>query len=158
MFETLFGTLLGGLFRIAPEIVGFFDRKNERAHELDMLDKNIEADKLKAESGERLAAIEANKVIDVAEIEALIAGANAQSTKTGIKWVDAINSLIRPTLTFYWCVVLYTGALIAQYIALTATGTTNVDAIIQLWGTQEKAIVASIFSFWFLDRALRNRS
>lgn len=40
MFEVLSGGLLGsifgGVFRLAPEVLKFFDKKNEREHELAM--------------------------------------------------------------------------------------------------------------------------
>lgn len=39
MFELasgLLGSLFGGLFRLAPEIIKFLDRKDERRHELSM--------------------------------------------------------------------------------------------------------------------------
>ena len=43
MFEILgggiFGSLLGGIFRLAPEVLKYFDKKNERQHELAMFDK-----------------------------------------------------------------------------------------------------------------------
>ena len=48
MLETLVGTLLGGAFRMAPELLKWLDRKGDRAHELAMFDKQIEADKLRA--------------------------------------------------------------------------------------------------------------
>ena len=35
--ESLLGSLLGGVLRIAPEFLKFFDRKNERLHELSLL-------------------------------------------------------------------------------------------------------------------------
>jgi len=37
MLESLFGGLLGGLFRLAPEILKFLDRKSERKHEIALL-------------------------------------------------------------------------------------------------------------------------
>jgi len=30
----IFGSLLGGLFRLAPEVLKWVDKKNERSHEL----------------------------------------------------------------------------------------------------------------------------
>ena len=44
--STLFGGLLGGIFRIIPEIFKYLDRKNERKHELALQDKMIEFQKL----------------------------------------------------------------------------------------------------------------
>jgi len=32
----LFGSLFGGLFRLAPELLKYFDKANERKHELAM--------------------------------------------------------------------------------------------------------------------------
>ena len=39
MIETLLGGLLGGAFRLAPEILKWIDRNGERSHELSMQDK-----------------------------------------------------------------------------------------------------------------------
>ena len=39
MIETLLGGLLGGTFRLAPEILKWLDRKGERGHELAMQGK-----------------------------------------------------------------------------------------------------------------------
>ena len=46
MIETLLGGLLGGVFRIVPEVLKWMDSKNERKHELDMQDKQLEFQKL----------------------------------------------------------------------------------------------------------------
>ena len=49
MVETLIGTLLGGLFRLAPEILKYFTNKSEQKHELEMIDRQnaVELQKLK---------------------------------------------------------------------------------------------------------------
>ncbi len=47
MIETLLGGLLGGAFRLAPEILEWLDRKGERGHELAMQDKALEFEKLR---------------------------------------------------------------------------------------------------------------
>lgn len=47
MIETLLGGLLGGAFRLAPEILKWFDRQGERGHELAMQDKALEFEKLR---------------------------------------------------------------------------------------------------------------
>lgn len=155
MIETLLGTLFGGLFRMAPEVLKWLDRKDERAHELAMFDKQLEADKLKAASAQQLAETEASRAIGIVEIQALIEGARAQAVQTGIKWVDAVSSLMRPVITFWWVIVLYTAALVAQFMALLAAGDNYLAAILKLWGPDEKAIAASIIAFWFVDRSLR---
>jgi len=155
MLETLLGTLFGGAFRLVPEALKWLERKDERKHELAMFDKQLEADKLKAQSAQELAQVEANRGIAVGEIQALIEGAKAQAVPTGIAWVDAASSIIRPLLTFYWCIALYTTALVAKFVVLVQGGAANVQAVLMLWGADEKAIVASMISYWFLDRSLR---
>ena len=155
MIETLVGTLFGGLFRMAPEILKWVDRKDERKHELSMFEKQLQADTLKG--NQVLEQINANAAaaMGAGEIQALIEATKAQARQTGIKWVDGLNSLMRPLITFWWVVVLYTTALVAQFLFLIDSGVDVTQAILALWGVEEKALVASIVSFWFVDRSLR---
>lgn len=155
MIETLIGSLLGGVFRMVPEVLKWLDRKDERKHELAMFDNQLKADTLKIDAGQKLAELEANKSLGLAEIQGLIAGVQAQAVKTGVRWVDGLSALMRPLITFWWVIVLYSTALTAQFIVLLQAGTPGVEAIVRLWGTDEKAIVASIIGFWFVDRSLR---
>jgi len=155
MFETLIGTLLGGVFRMLPEVLKWLDRKDERAHELSMFDKQLTADKMRADAQQQALQTQADTIMGGAELAAMIAATNAQATKSGVKWVDAISSLMRPLITFWWVIVLYSTALVARFWVLVSMGTPHIDAIVMLWGVDEKAIVASIISFWFVDRSLR---
>ena len=158
MISTLLGTIAGGVFRFAPEVLKWLDRKDERKHELAMLDKNNEADRLKSE----LAIKQINAAGDIAmsqkEMDGLIEATRAQGTLTGVRWADAINSLVRPMLTFWWCVVLYSVAMVAQfYVVVYVDGVHAAQAVLSIFGEEEKGIVASMISFWFLDRALRKK-
>ena len=51
MFELLSGGLLGsifgGLFRLAPEVLKFLDKKNERQHELNMFQLQTDLEKMR---------------------------------------------------------------------------------------------------------------
>lgn len=155
MLETILGTVLGGAFRFAPEILKFMDRKGDRSHELAMFDKQLQADAQKSQ--EQLAAINAQHAADAdnKDLDALIAAVTVQGGKTGVGWVDALNALVRPILTYYWCIGLYTGVLFARWTVLKHQGVAAEAAILQLWGPSEMALVASMMSFWFVDRALR---
>jgi len=146
--------LIGGALRLAPELMKQFDRANERKHELAMFNLQIEADKTKGQ----IALAQADSQMQVAELQAVIEATKAQAVVTGVKWVDALNVLIRPLLTFWWCIVLYTVALIAQYIALKNGGFTNVESILKLWGADEKSIVTMIISFWYVGRVYDRKS
>lgn len=155
MIETLIGTLFGGVFRLVPEFVKLFDRKSEREHELAMFDKQLEADRMKIAATQHQTETLANAAMDLADVQAMIAATQAQAVKTGIGWVDAINALMRPAITFWWVIVLYSTALAARFVVLVQGGSSNIQAILTLWGPPEQAIVASIISFWFVDRSLR---
>lgn len=155
MLETILGGALGGIFRFAPEVLKFLDRGGERKHELAMLGRQIEADRLRAEHGLAIIKAEAEAAASAGELAAIIEATRAQGATTGIGWVDAVSALMRPLLTFWWCIVFYSVALVCQYLALKAGGAATPQAILALWGPEERAIVASIISFWFVDRTLR---
>lgn len=158
MIETLLGTVFGGLFRMAPEVLKWMDRKNERAHEQAMFDKQLEADKLKGAQAQQMAEIEAAKGIGIAELQALIEGTKAQAMQTGIKWVDALNSLVRPLLAMQWLILLWPAVVVAGFALAVQHGTDPLVALKAAFGVDEKAMAASVASFWLVDRSLRKMS
>jgi hypothetical protein len=155
MIETLLGTLFGGLFRMAPEVLKWLDRKDERAHELCMFDRQLEADKLKGDQAQQLAVTQADAAIGAAEIQAIIEATKAQSVQTGIRWVDAFNALIRPLLALQWLILLWPAVVIAGFALAVQTGADPLVALKAAFGVDEKAMAASVASFWLVDRSLR---
>ena len=153
--EPVIGTLLGGLFRLAPEIMGQLDRKNERKHELDMLRAQMDADKLRAEWRAQEASAAYNATIDAEFVAAYRDAVRGQSQITGIGWVDALSQTVRPILTYWWCMVLVSVAMSARfYLALTG-GLPLAEAFLSVWGVWEQSLVSTVMSFWFLDRVLK---
>jgi len=155
MIETLLGTLFGGAFRLAPEILRWLDRKNERAHELAMFDKQLEADKLKGAQALAQINAQADAAIGVAEIQAIIEATKAQSAQTGIKWVDALNALIRPLLALQWLILLWPAVVVAGFVLSVQAGIDPLTALRSTFGVDEKALAASVASFFLVDRSLR---
>ena len=45
----LLGGIFGGIFRLAPEVLKFFDKKNEREHELAMFSRQCELEQLRGQ-------------------------------------------------------------------------------------------------------------
>lgn len=161
MIETLIGTVLGGVFRIAPEVMKVWDRKNERAHEAVMLDKQISADTLKAQAAQQLAQTQADTQIGLADMQALVEATKAQGQMTGVKWVDALNQLVRPMLAFQWLIFLWPAVVIVGFLlSINASSTTIeiLDAMHSAFGTEEKAMASSVASFWLVDRSLKYMS
>jgi hypothetical protein len=106
MIETLLGGLLGGAFRLAPEILKWLDRKGERSHELAMQDKALEFEKLRG--AQRMAEIGAgaDAAWNVGAIETLREAVAAQGQRSRVRWADALSVSVRPVIT-YWFMALY---------------------------------------------------
>lgn len=158
VIETLLGSLGGGLLRLAPEILNWFDRKDSRRHELLMQDKALQFEQLRG--AQRMAEMGAQNqmVLDEGGLNALIESIKAQAMPSGVKWVDALSTSVRPILTYWWCMVLFTGVKIAQYLWLRQEGNPGLDALLMLWGDSEMVIVSGMLNFWFLDRVIRKNT
>ena len=151
--------IFGGLFRLAPELLKWMDKKDERKHELDMVNANMKADQLRAEQILKQIDAEADVILGKAEMDAIIAATKAQGQKSGVKWIDGFNSLQRPLIAFWWVIVLYSGALVVQFYALVWKFHESVPvAVLTVFGEQEKAIALSIIGFVFVDRSIRKGS
>jgi hypothetical protein len=151
MIETLLGGLLGGAFRLVPEILKWLDRKGERGHELAMQDKALEFEKLRG--AQRMAEIGANAdaTWNTGAIEAIKAALAYQSQPSGVKWVDALSSSVRPVIT-YWFMALYCSAKLAAFMTAMGAGMAWGTAILYAWTEGDQALWAGVLNFWFLGR------
>lgn len=121
MIETLLGGLLGGAFRLAPEILKWLDRKGERGHELAMQDKALEFERLRG--AQRMAEIGAagEAAWNSGAIEALREAVAAQGQRSGVRGADALSTSVRPVIT-YWFMALYCAAKTATFMAALNAG------------------------------------
>lgn len=155
---SLIMALGGGLFRIVPEIFKFFNAKADRAQELAMATLQIERDKLAG--AQRVAEIvnQGDATYDTAAMSALEAAIVAQGKPSGVKWIDGLSSSVRPVLTYWWCVILYTGVKVATITMLwQAHGVDIGAAITVVWTEFDAGVAGSMINFWFLDRVLKGR-
>lgn len=135
MIEALLGGGLGAIARLAPEVLKFLDRKNERVHELALGDQSLRAAQVTASNKLQVAQVDAQSGQLVAALQALQAGLTGQGTPTGVKWIDALSSSVRPVVTY---------AFSASYLLVKmAHGT---------WEPQDTAIFSGILNFWFMGR------
>jgi len=155
MIESLIGSLLGGIFRLFPEVLKWLDKKNERSHELLMFDKQIEADKLRASQQLALADAQAASSYNLADLQAIVEATKAQATQTGVKWVDALSALVRPILALQWLIFLWPAVVLAGFLLAVQSGVPALEALRGAFGVDEKALASSIASFWLVDRSLR---
>ncbi len=151
MIETLLGGLLGGAFRLAPEILKWLDRQGERNHELAMQDKALEFEKLRG--AQRMEEIRAagDAIWNTAALSSLKEAISAQGIRSGIRWIDALSMSVRPVIT-YWFMTLYCAAKTAAFVAALGAGSGVGAAVIQAWTPADQALWAGVLNFWFLGR------
>ncbi|MBP7341366.1 MAG: hypothetical protein KA957_03525 [Syntrophaceae bacterium] len=150
--EAIIGGLIGGIFRVIPELIKLFDAKSERKHELDMQDKAIEFQKLTG--SQKLNEITAQGQVewDKRALDALKGAIEGQDKPSGVAWIDGLSKLMRPVITLQWVIILYPAVIVSQIILLVVSGTPAPEAVIRIFGAEEKAITAGILNFWFLGR------
>ena len=153
MIETLLGGLLGGAFRLAPEILKWLDRNGERSHELSMQDKALEFEKLRGAQRMGEIGASADAAWNTGTIEALRDAVRSQGEKTGVAWADALSSSVRPVIT-YWFMALYCAAKTAAFVAAVTSGAGYGVAILHAWTEADQALWAGVLNFWFLGRVL----
>ena len=151
MIETLLGGLLGGAFRLAPEILKWFDRQGERGHELAMQDKALEFEKLRGAQKMAEIGASADAAWNTGAIEALKDAVSAQGRPSGVKWADALSSSVRPVIT-YWFMALYCAAKTATFAAALSAGADWSTAVLHAWTEADQALWAGVLNFWFLGR------
>lgn len=147
--ESILGSLLGGVFRLAPELMKIWDRKAEREHEhrmarleIDIAEKRIEGALRQGEqalTGQELAAMaEAIKE-------------QGQTARAAGRWVAAISALVRPLVT-YWVVLLWTAAKVCAMVLAFEQGADWRAVIVDGWGAEDAGILSLILTFWFVGR------
>jgi hypothetical protein len=151
MIETLLGGLLGGVFRLAPEILKWMDRNGERGHELAMQDKALEFEKLRGASRMAEIGASADAAWNTGAIDALKDAIRTQGEKTGVRWADALSASVRPIIT-YWFMALYCAAKTAAFAAALHGGAGWGAAALQAWSEADQALWAGVLNFWFLGR------
>lgn len=149
MFETLIGGLFGGVLRLAPEVFKLFDKKNERDHELRMVQAEMEFAKIRGEIAMR----QTEAQMTMAEMDAMAQAFKEQSeTAKNAGWfVSAISALVRPMVTYAF-LALYAAVKIAAFlIAMDQNGNWK-EVLVTMWGADDLAVFNMIISFWFVGR------
>lgn len=149
MIESIFGSLLGGIFRIAPELIKVFDRANERKHELEMLKSEMEFAKIRGEIAMR----EAEARMTVAELDAMQEALKeqGQTARAAGKFVAAMSALVRPAVT-YWFVILYSAVKIASMSVAFSNNADWKAVLLANWTKDDMTMLMMVLTFWFVGR------
>lgn len=162
MFEILsggiFGSLLGGLFRMAPEVLKWLDKKNERTHELAMFQQQCQLETLRGQ--QKLAEIGAQReaAVDAGVMNAFNSAIEQQTemVKAAGGWVASLSASVRPIVT-YW--ILFIWSFIHVWFAWNAwvTGASPDIVFKMMMSGDMAALVSGTLNYWFLDRTLAKR-
>ena len=149
ILESLIGSITGGLFRLAPEVIKLLDRKAEREHELRQLAAEMEFAKQKAE----FQAKQADTDMTLSELTAMTEALKGQAdmAKAGGVWVAALSAAVRPLITF-WFVGLYSLVKMSSLLLARAQGGEWKEVIVSSWGPDDMAVMSMILTFWFVGR------
>lgn len=143
---SLLGSLLGFGTSFLPKIMDYFQDKQDKAHELNMIAKQAEA-QAKLE-GVRLQAM--NVEADIRESEALLKH-DAKITGKSSQWVVNLAATVRPVMTYL---------LFLEFITLTVcvnVGWMDADQYKMIWNGEMQAIWAAVVCFWFGQRSINRR-
>jgi hypothetical protein len=154
----LLGSIFGGIFRMAPEVLKWLDKKNERAHELNMFARQCDLEQMRGQM--KLAEIGAQReaAIDVGVMDAFQSAIEQQATmvKAVGGWVASLSASVRPVVT-YW--VLFVWSFIHVWFAWNAwlAGAPAVEVFKTMMTPDFSALLSGTINYWFLDRTLSKR-
>jgi len=147
----LLGSLFGGLFRLAPEVLKHFDKKNERGHELSMFTLQTDLEKMRGEFKME------EKYVDYSsnQLDAIKEAFKEQSTtaKEAGWFVSAVSALVRPGIT--WALFFMYAAVKAAAIYMAFQ--TNADwaaVMTNSWGADDFGMLNMCLTFWFVGRSI----
>jgi len=154
----VFGGLIGGVFRLAPEVLKYFDKKNERQHELAMFDKQCDLEKVRGQIKLEEIGAQRDMAVDSGVMDAFNAAINQQSemVKAAGGWAASLSASVRPVVT-YW--VLFLWSFIHVWFAWNAwrAGMPPAEVFKTMMTADFSALLSGTINYWFLDRTLKQR-
>ena len=162
MFDLLgggiLGSLLGGVFRLIPEVLKSFDKKNERTHELAMFDKQCDLEKTRGAQKLQEIGAERDSVLDTGAMAAFQSAIQQQTdmVKAAGGWAASLSASVRPVMTYY-LLVFYGIVKICLIWDSVRLGAPLVDVMPKMWGGDDMALLSGVVNYWILDRTLAKR-
>lgn len=146
----LLGSILGFVGGFIPNILKYFQQKQDNAHEIAILKLQMEAQsQLHTERLEEI-----NAEADISESKALYSAAKIE--KTGVKWADALlavfNGTVRPMITYLFTGLYCTVKMAQVFSMVKVSGTTFLDAVKYTYTETDMACLLLVLSYWFGQR------
>jgi len=147
---TLLGSLLGFISSTFPDLLKLWQDKQDRKHELQILDRQME--QMRLGHNQRLDEIAIN-----ADVSQSLALYRHDSQPSGVTWVDGLRASVRPVITYGFFILFAWVKLSAVVLLMNQGGLSVNEALIQIWDAETQALFAGILSFWFGSRSLAKR-
>jgi hypothetical protein len=157
MILSVLSMLGGGLMRLLPEVFSLLKQRGDNQHELAMLDKQIALEQTRSAMRQDEIRTQGEADMNLAQMNALSEALKGQMQLTNVRWIDAMNYAVRPTITYY-IATLYGLAKLAMYMLAVQHGTSGWDAILKLYDDEDRAIFTSLLSFWFVSRVFDKKA
>ncbi len=152
------GSLIGGLLRLAPEILKWRDKKDERAHELAMFSQQVELEKTRGSIRMDEIGAQSKADIDLGTMAAFKSAIESQADmlKGAHKWVKSASAAVRPVIT-YWLWVVYSLAVALTVYVAVQEGMKALEITKMILTPDFMALLSGTTNYWFLDRTLSKR-
>lgn len=143
---SLVGSILGFGTSFLPKVLGYFEEKRDQAHELQMMDKQLEQQLQIGKQKMQMMDIDA----DIRETETLHKE-HASITSKSSQWCVNLSASVRPIITY---------CLFIEFAILTLS--VNMDWITTqqymiIWNAEFQAVWAAVVSFWFGQRSFNRK-
>jgi len=143
---SILGSVLGFGTSFLPKVLGFFEEKRDQAHELQMMDKQLEQQLQIGVQKLQMVNVDA----DIRETEVLHKE-HASITKKSSQWVINLSASVRPIITY---------CLFIEFAVLTLSVNMdwiNIEQYKIIWNAEFQAIWAATVSFWFGQRSFNRK-
>tara|TARA_R110000823_G_scaffold59668_2_gene143131 strand:+ start:981 stop:1427 length:447 start_codon:yes stop_codon:yes gene_type:complete len=144
---SLLGSLLGFGTSFLPKVMDYFQDKQDKKHELQLMDKQLEQQIQIGNQKLDMVHVEA----DIRETEALLKSQTAL-TKSSSQWITDLAASVRPFITYL---------LFVEFMGLTmllAGGYIDNAMYSLIWSDEVVGIWAAVISFWFGSRTFNRKS
>ena len=147
----LLGGALGAIARLLPEVIKFFDKKNEREHELKMFTLQTDLEKVKGDYRVE------EKYVDfsTAQLDALSAAYKEQESavQRSSKFIASLSASVRPGIA--WLIFLfYSISKIAFILAGISAGIAWTE-LLQVWSGEDMGLLSMILGFYYTNRSIQ---
>ncbi len=140
---TLLASLVGFISSIIPEVFKIVSDKQDKKHELEVMDRQISISAKKIST--KLEAI--SSIADIEETKSIY-----KTFYSNIYFIDALNASVRPILAYAFF-LLYATVKYFQFQIINTISDLQV-ILSTIWTEDDQAIFAGIISFYFGQRAI----